>query len=257
MEIDQLRQLVAEFCRERAEEKKQSNCWREPLLATAVADRRFRVLPEIATPSHLQPNELLATCRAVVVFFIPFTAEVTRSNGGGEFASKRWGLALSPTNELIEDINEFIRGCLAREGYESVVTPATYNFDKRSLASRWSHKHLAHITGLGRFGVNAQLITPSGCAGRLGSLVTEAPLGDHPLVQEKELCLHRAGKVCLECIKNCPVQALHLDGVDRYRCDTRIPVNRRRFATRFGMADDIEVCGKCAAGCPCSLSSPL
>ncbi len=256
MDIGELRKLVTEFCRKRIEKKKLSNWWREPLLVTAVADERFNILPEIAAPNHKLPNELLTTCQAVVVFFIPFTAEVADSNAEGKFASETWGLALSLTNELIEDINEFIRACLAKEGYESKVTPPTYNFDKRSLTSRWSHKHLAYVTGLGSFGVNAQLITPSGCAGRLGSLVTEAPLGDHPLVRGKELCLHKAGKACLKCVQTCPVQALSLEGVDRYRCDTRIQVNRKRFAARLGMADDIEVCAKCVAGFPCSLRSP-
>jgi epoxyqueuosine reductase QueG len=110
---------------------------------------------------------------------------------------------------------------------------------------------------LGRFGINAQLITPSGCAGRLGSLVTEAQLEDNPLIEEKELRLYKAGNECLKCMKTCPVYAITLKGIERRRCDKRIQVNRKRFAAGPDMADDIEVCAKCVAGMPCSLQSPL
>jgi hypothetical protein len=41
----------------------------------------------------------------------------------------------------------------------------------------------------------------SGCAGCLGSLVTAADLGDSPLVQAKELCLHKNGQDCLFQVK--------------------------------------------------------
>ncbi len=257
MDVRELRKLFTAFSIKLIEEKGLSDWWRQPLLATAVVDERFELLPEVAAPDHMPPKELLVTCQAVVVFFVPFTAEVVNSNAEGKFASEVWGQTLSPTNNLIEEISEFICASLAKEGYKSAVTPPTYNFDKKSLTSRWSHKHLAYIAGLGRFGVNAQLITPSGCAGRLGSLVTEAPLGDHPLIREKELCLHKAGKACMKCIQTCPVRALSFEGIDRHRCDARIQINRKRFAARSGMSDDIEVCAKCVAGMPCSLRAPI
>ena len=123
--------------------------------------------------------------------------------------------------------------------------------------ARWSHKHLAHLGGLGRFGINAQLITPAGCSGRLGSLVTEAALGDHPLVEEEELCLYKIGKDCLKCLETCPVKAITLRGIDRHRCDKRLQLNRKRFSAKPNMRDDIEVCAKCVSGMPCSLQSPL
>ncbi|MFU8770048.1 MAG: hypothetical protein ACNA7H_09950, partial [Desulfotignum sp.] len=45
---------------------------------------------------------------------------------------------------------------------------------------------------------------------RLGSLVTEVCPGDHPLVKEKELCLHRREKHCLMCVQRCPVGGIDL-----------------------------------------------
>jgi acyl-CoA dehydrogenase len=71
-------------------------------------------------------------------------------------------------------------------------------------------------------GINAQLITPSGCAGRLGSLVTDADLGNSPLVQATELCLHKRGAKCLACVKRCPVKAVTETGIQRRRCWQRL-----------------------------------
>lgn len=190
-------------------------------------------------------------------FFVPFTLEITVGNIDGKFASNDWGRSLSLTNELIEDISQFLKDTFIENGYHSELTPATYNFDPVSLSARWSHKHLAHISGLGRFGINAQMITPSGCSGRLGSLVTEADLGNHPLVTAEHLCLHKAGQVCMKCIKNCPVNAVSVKGIDRHRCNQRLQDNLKRFAARPDMTDDMEVCAKCVAGMPCSLTSPV
>ena len=257
MEIQSLRNSVTSFLKTQIKEKNLPGWWKDPLLVTAEADSRFSVLPGIASPDHMLPRELLASCRTVIVFFLPFTRELSHGNAGGKFPSRDWGKSLSLTNTLIQDISGFIRDSFKDSGYASALTPATYNFDSRTLTARWSHKHLAHICGLGRFGINAQMITPAGCAGRLGSLVTEAPIGNHPLVTAEELCLHKRGETCLGCVTRCPVGAVTLDGIDRHRCNRRLQVNRKRFAAHPDMPDDAEVCAKCVSGLPCSLNAPL
>lgn len=257
MDIQNIRTRIVEFCRSQIKAKGLPDWWRDPILATAGADERFDILPDVAANNHMLPRDLLPSCKTVVVFFIPFTPEITNGNIEGKFASEAWGRSLSLTNDLILDISEFLRDLFLKSGYHSGLTPATYNFDPDSLTARWSHKHLAHITGLGRFGINAQMITPSGCSGRLGSLVTEADLGDHPMVTVDHLCLHKAGRNCLKCIQTCPVKAVSINGIDRHRCNQRLQVNLKRFAARTDMRDDVEVCAKCVAGMPCSLTSPL
>ena len=42
---------------------------------------------------------------------------------------------------------------------------------------------------------------------RMGSLVTNLDLGDHPLITADELCLVKAGKKCGKCIKASPINA--------------------------------------------------
>ncbi len=257
MEINTLRELVTGFCQKRIKQKQLPRWWRDPILVTAKADERFSILPKIAASNHYLPKDLLGSCRTVVVFFIPFTPELANGNIEGKFPSNEWGQSLSFTNNLIQDISEFIQDYFAGYGYRSELTPATYNFDPESLTARWSHKHLAHISGLGRFGMNAQMITPLGSAGRLGSLVTQAKMGNNPLVTVNELCLNKAGHDCLKCMHNCPVQAVTLKGIDRHRCNRRLQANRKKFAAKPNMSDDIEVCAKCVSGMPCSLKSPL
>ncbi len=227
--------------------------WRNPLLVSARADARFDRLPEITGFDHLLPRELMPSAKSVVIFFIPFAPSMQQENVPGKFPCRKWGVAYEKTNALIERLCAQIIGFLKDRGFDSTPTPATHNFDPVRLKARWSHKHLGHLAGLGRFGVNCQLITPSGCAGRLGSLVTEADLGDHPLVEKQELCLHKTGEKCLECLRRCPVKALTPEGILRQRCFSRLKLNLHHTQALAGLGESTHVCGKCVVGLPCSV----
>jgi len=247
-----LRKLIEEAVSSYSSRANTCNWWRKPLLVTAKADHRFDILPRIASETHLLPSRLLPSAKSVIVFFIPFVEDLLKENREGKFPCRNWGLAYEATNRLIGVIADHLQEILKAHGYGSALTPATHNFDEVKLMAQWSHKHLGYIAGLGRFGVNAQLITPSGCAGRLGSLVTEADLGDHPLVEARELCLHKAGHECLECVKRCPVGAVGETGIDRRRCFTRLNVNLHHTRALAGLEETTHVCGKCVVGLPCS-----
>jgi epoxyqueuosine reductase QueG len=231
--------------------------WESPIMASATVDERFAVLPEIAMDEHLQPEDLLASARSVVVFFIPFQRWLVRGNREGDRPSRNWGLAYVQTNDLIERACRALSDLLDREGYRSESTPATHNFDEEKLMARWSHKHLGHLVGLGRFGTHCMLITPKGCCGRLGSLVTEADLGDHPLISTPEACLLKAGKTCGKCIERCPVDALKEDAFDRRKCWDRLNENYRTLDYFADLPGTTDVCAKCAAMMPCSFANPV
>ena len=251
-----LSELIEEYVAEYSKKTGERHIWRKPLLATAVADDRFDVLPRIAAEDHLLPRELLPSAKSVVVFFVPFVKELAVENHKGEIPCRNWGLAYESTNRLINSLCERIRRYLEDRGYRAELTPATHNFDTVKLVSRWSHKHLGYIAGLGRFGVNAQFITPSGCAGRMGSLVTDAELGDSPLVGERELCLHKNGQKCLVCVERCPVGAVSESGIDRTLCWERLNSNIIGTDELAGLENSTHVCGKCQVMVPCSLSAP-
>jgi epoxyqueuosine reductase QueG len=257
MTFEDLSRWLADYVASYPEKYGQIGIWRGPLMACAPADARFRRLKEITVPDHALPEDLLPGAKTVVVWFIPFKPHLQRDNVGGERPSLSWGRAYTATNDMINRIGSAMKNRIEKSGGRAALTPATHNFDKKRLVSLWSHKHLGHLAGLGRYGTNCQLITAVGCSGRMGSLVTSFELGDHPLVAAGELCLVKAGKKCGKCIKSCPVEALSEEGLDRPRCYARLRENYSLLMAPDGQPETTSVCAKCQVGMPCSVSSPL
>ncbi|MDA3915655.1 MAG: epoxyqueuosine reductase [Deltaproteobacteria bacterium] len=239
------------------EKYNQIDIWGEPVMACAPADIRFQRLKEIIVPDHALPQDLLPGARTVIVWFIPFKPHIQLDNTGGKYPSLSWGRAYPSTNDMINRAGNSMQEMIENIGGKAALTPATHNFDKKRLVSLWSHKHLGHLIGLGRYGTNCQFITPVGCSGRMGSLVTDLDLGDHPLVTAEELCLVKAGKKCGKCIKTCPINALSEKGMDRAACYARLRENYHMLMKPDGLPDNTDVCAKCQVGMPCSLKSPL
>ena len=253
MIVDRLRELASDVAASKPIAGESENWWNEPILATASVDERFDRLPEITHPKHLLPRDLLESARSVVVFFLPFKRRLVASNLKGDLSSRIWARSYLDTNALIAEINSRIETYLKGLGFKSAVTPATHNFNEKDLVSGWSHKHIAVLSGLGRLGHHTQLITSLGCCGRIGSLVTEADLGDHPVViGDDEFCLHKQGRKCLACVKGCRFNALTPDGFDRFSCYEQLLINDRANPD-LPLTD---VCGKCAAMVPCSFRIP-
>lgn len=250
-----LRNIVENYAMAAGQRAGAQGLWRTPVLVTAETDSRFDRLPEMVD-GHALPKDLLPTARAVVVFFIPFTKNLAAENHRRDIPSRSWATAYESTNQLIYSLCRRIRKYLQNHDYQTVLTPATHNFNPVSLVSRWSHKHLGYLAGLGRFGVNAQLITSSGCAGRLGSLITDAPLSNSPLVEEEELCLYKKGGKCLKCVARCPVGAVTKAGILRKSCWKRLNSNLFELEELAGSAETTHVCGKCQVVVPCSFKPP-
>jgi len=227
--------------------------WRTPLVGFAAADDPlFAQLKRAVSPSHLLPAELLSTARTVGAFFLPFAQSIGRSNIGGIPASEQWARAYIETNRLIEAIGMHIKTRMEAEGYDAAVTPPTHNFDPERLISDWSHRHIAYIAGVGRFGLNNMLITEAGCCGRLGSFLISLELPPDDRSRE-ESCLHRYDGSCGACASRCVNQALFIDRFDRHLCYSMCLENDRRYQA-LGTAD---VCGKCLVGIPCSFTNPV
>ncbi|MCU0538744.1 MAG: hypothetical protein MUF46_02500 [Desulfobacterales bacterium] len=255
--VDELRSVAEQAVSQEPRRLGSAGWWRRPLVAAAPADRRFDCLPRIAAPDHLLPRDLLPTARAVIVFFLPFRKELVRANHPGARPCREWGLAYVETNALIERVSRALGEVLEARGFRCGLTPATHNFSEETLTARWSHKHLGHLVGLGRFGTHHLLITPAGCSGRLGSLVTEAELGEHPLMETREACLLKAGKGCGLCVAACPVAAFTAGGFNRRGCWERLTENRAGLDYFSDLPETTHVCGKCAAMMPCSFDNPV
>ena len=257
MDFDVLSQWLIDYVAAYPEKYNEIAIWREPIMACAPADGRFLRLKEISVADHALPADLLSDAKSVVVWFIPFKHHIQMDNTGGTYPSLSWGRAYLATNDMIDRIGSAMKDFIEQKGGAVALTPATHNFDEERMVSRWSHKHLGHLAGLGRYGTNCQLITPEGCSGRMGSVVTNLALGDHPLVTADELCLIKAGKKCGKCITSCPIAALSEDGMDRSLCHARLRENYHLLMEPDGLPETTSVCAKCQVGMPCSHRSPL
>jgi len=227
--------------------------WRRPLVRCMAADDpSLASLRESVCADHLMPEDILPGARSVVSFFIPFDETIPKSNTTGDFASAVWAECYILTNALIARISDDVESLMTAHGYRTGKIPATHNFDKVRIISRWSHRHIAFLAGLGTFGLNNMLITESGCCGRFGTIITDCPVetGEKQSVAEK--CLYKASGTCGVCVRKCNTGALRVDGFDRHRCYEECQSNAA-FHESLGKAD---VCGKCTVGLPCSLSDP-
>lgn len=222
--------------------------YREPLVGfVAASDPGFQKLKEVVTPHHLLPQDILPQAQTVVAFFLPFTKETVSANRRTAAVAREWGQAYVETNKLINELCQEIGNFFQNFGYETAWQPATHNFNPETLEAFWSHRSVAYLAGLGSFGVNRMLITPAGCAGRFGSVVTSAPISPSPKHAE-EFCSHKKGGKCGYCVQNCPTGALTFDGIDKQKCYSHL-LKVAEEMSDIGLCD---VCGKCSLG-PCAL----
>ena len=226
--------------------------YREPLVAFAQADNpRFAELRQVAEPTHMLPEDLIPGARSVISFFVPFDGQVVQANAVSRTrVAREWAVAYVETNVLIGKITQRLIDQLEKRGIRAAAEPATGNFDPESLISRWSHKSVAVVAGLGSFGLHQMVITDAGCAGRFGSLVCDGELPSKRY-QEKERCLYFYDASCKKCVEQCPIRALDVEsGIDKKQCWRRCLGIAKQYEA-LGVA---EVCGKCVIG-PCALES--
>jgi epoxyqueuosine reductase len=253
-ESEELVEFITSTIRQKVSEPGTRTAYRQPLVGFAAADDPgFFELQRVVGPTHLLPARLLPGARSVVSFFLPFAPWVLEANTQDrERVAPEWAVAYVETNTLIGHITAYLTEILAKRGIRAAAEPATHNFDPVTLVSRWSHKSVAVVAGLGSFGLHHMVITDAGCGGRFGSLVLDAAL---PRAQSepKERCLYFHDGSCLECVLRCPVRALDVDGtIDKQRCYGHLQTIAVRYQ-ELGLAD---VCGKCAIG-PCSFESAV
>lgn len=228
--------------------------YREPIVGFVAAnDPGFSELRQAVTPAHMMPDDLLPGAKSVVSFFLPFAPEVAIANEKDRhLVAEEWVIAYTETNQLIGRSTERLIERLAVHGVRAAAEPATGNFNRESLVSWWSHKSIAVLAGIGSFGLHHLIITDAGCAGRFGSLVIDADLPINK-PEPKERCEFYVDGPCMECVFNCPVNALDEDGtIDKQACWVRCQENDAQFP----QFEAVQVCGKCAVG-PCALGSAV
>lgn len=227
--------------------------WGIPIIKFAEADDPlFSILNQVASPTHAVPQDFLPEAQAVIAFFLPFRKDMTRTNIKEKNSSREWGVGYIETNEMIKQLSLHLEALLKDKGHKSVKIPATHNWNEKKLISDWSHRHVAYIAGLGRFGLNNMLITDQGSCGRFGSFITSVKIKPDTKPQ-KEACLFKYDGSCKKCVKRCVNDALHEDSFDRFKCYDMLLENVEKLKS-IGYAD---VCGKCLVGVPCSHMNPV
>lgn len=248
-----LEKLICNFIINYMDRKDIETKWNEPIISYADStDELFYKLKTTVSPSHGLPTDFLENAKTVVAYFIPFREEVVKSNINEKASSNMWAKAYIETNRLIFDLNTFIQIELEALGFDSTVIPATHNFDEEKLISDWSHRHVAYIAGLGKFGLNNMLITDKGCCGRVGSFVTNLEI-EATTRDNKEKCLYKNSGICKKCVQRCVNDALKIDSFDRHKCYEMCLYNAEVHRD-IGLAD---VCGKCLVNVPCSFRDPV
>lgn len=253
MPSSELAQFIVEVIKRDVAEADTVTGYRDPLIDFGDAgDPRFRQLREDVEPTHLLPEELLPGPRSVVSFFLPFEPWVVEANARQRKpVAREWAVAYVETNALIGRITSHLITALAERDIRAAGEPVTDNFDPETLISRWSHKSVAVISGLGSFGLHRMVITDAGCAGRFGSLVVDADL-PVSAQEPRERCLYFHDGSCRACVTRCPVDALIEGGIDKQRCWNRC----LEVAEVYKQVGKAEACGKCAIG-PCSFESAV
>lgn len=253
---EQIISMIHAFVESYPETHSTETTWRKPVIGFADArDPKFQMLKQVIGPNHAMPQELLPNAQSVIVFFLPFSKEVVKSNIPDEESSRAWDIANIETNQMIVELNRCLHDFIVQQGFHSSLLPPTYNYDSERLVSAWSHKSAAYIAGIGKFGLHHLLITEQGCCGRIGSVITDMKL-EPTGFQEEEYCVYQRTGKCKACITRCPSHGLEVyanDVVyDRYQCNEQIydkvvPV----YAIGTG-----DACGKCMCGVPCSFRIP-
>lgn len=221
-----------------------------PLLGIARADDEL--FPQLRQPSviseaYLLPTDWLPTAKSIISFFLPFTAQVRTSNRNPGMPSTEWLYGRIEGQAFVVAVGNFLVDLLKQSGHTAVFPTIDPRLKIVNRRSNWSERHTAFIAGLGTISLNRSLITRTGAAGRLGSVITdlELPSTERYYREFDENCSH-----CGVCINRCPAGAINADGKDHAICDAFLETTRQQFAPRYG-------CGKCQTAVPCEAGIPL
>ncbi|MDR3248278.1 MAG: 4Fe-4S binding protein [Treponema sp.] len=241
----------------------------EPLVGFGdPEDSAFKALkePHIIGDHFILPTGWLPGVKTVISFFFPFAPEVKKSNGANmAWPSDEWLHARIEGQDFLFAACRHLQRYLENQGF-SCLTPSldkrfasggtlndaggNHRSDKSQqnyYTSNWSERHVAHVCGLGTFGLSRGLITAKGIAGRFGSVLTDAYFESdkRPYTRYDEYCTR-----CGACVRNCPVKAITLENGKRHPpCAAFVESTMKKHKPRYG-------CGKCQVRVPCESGIP-
>jgi epoxyqueuosine reductase QueG len=220
-----------------------------PLVGVAAAgDPLFTALTEedAVGPQHMSPKEWLEGAKSVVSYFLPFTQSVREANRTLGVAATEWLYGRIEGEKFNHSLREHLAQYLIKRGFRAVSPGLDPRFKTVNRRSNWSERHVAFIAGLGTFSLSRSLITHSGSAGRIGSVIVDCSIEStpRPYTAIDEYCTK-----CGACILRCPPLAINETGKDNAVCSDYLDRVLARYRPRYG-------CGKCQTGVPCEHAIP-
>lgn len=217
--------------------------------------------PEAIDDMFWTPTEWLPEAQTVVSFFFPFS-DAVRSNSrvDPKAPSTQWLYGRIEGQQFIDGFMERIGHQLSEQGIR-ICIPSLDERRKMQMEpvdsaggldfhvnNRWSERHAAYACGLGTFGLSRGLITESGMAGRIASIILDVPYAPDPRTYSGvyDNCIR-----CGACVRSCPAGAISLEyGKNNMLCSRYLDQFKEQFSPRYG-------CGKCQVGVPCECRSPM
>jgi Uncharacterized Fe-S protein len=198
-----------------------------------------------AAPVGFHPHDVMAGCRAVVVFGIALPRALLRSER-----------RITYLKAMLEALAELDRLSLLaaieieRHGGEAMPLPSDSPeeyWDEATKTAKGiiSMKHAGELAGLGHIGKNTLLNNPRyGNRLMLGAVLTTLELPSDPL-SEGFVC----PPDCRICLDNCPQQALDGITLDQSRC-------RKLVYGIDALGRAVCNCNRCRTHCPQALRRP-
>ena len=249
--------------------------WGEPLVGFSRGDDPlYQGFKEDIGPFHWTPAEIFSATfpdvqaapdeLTVVSWILPQT-ERTRLDNSREEAmpADRWILSRKYGEDFNIKLRDHVAGVLKAAGHEAVAPMNSPNWrwkksDRCGLASSWSERHAAYVSGLGTFGLCDGLITPRGKAMRCGSVVARIAVrpAERPYDNHHAYCLFFFNGSCGKCMQRCPAGAITREGHNKEKCYTYLHTVTEKYAqSRLNLKT--APCGLCQAGVPCEARIPV
>lgn len=196
---------------------------------------------------HKTPREWFPEAVSVISYFLPFSREIKISNRADKMIPSIGWLYGRVEGELVNnEVRKTIAEFISDAGRKASIPSFESNFTVIERSSNWSERHVAFIAGLGTFSLSKSLITEKGCAGRIGSVITNIQFQP---TERKYSSIYEYCSMCLACIKRCPANAIDNTGKKHQPCSDFLDKTMNIFAPRYG-------CGKCQTKVPCESGIP-
>jgi epoxyqueuosine reductase QueG len=162
----------------------------------------------------------------VVSWVLPQREAVRKANRRTKkYPAEEWARIRVYGEEFNVALRRHVAASLEQVGHAAIAPMLVSNWtivksERFSYASSWSERHAAHAAGLGTFGLCDGLITATGKAMRVGSVVAKISIEPtpRPYADHRAYCLFFADGTCGKCIDRCPVRAITETGHDKEKC---------------------------------------